>query len=87
MNQFFDKEWTLTMPVSDVIASLQWECRTLGKLAVSRTEKKKDLQKSNDTLKKQVHFLSDKQQKGAQGIRDKDTRGRRQFLEEYSETL
>ena len=23
MNQFFDKEWTLTMPVSDVIASLQ----------------------------------------------------------------
>ena len=72
MNQFLDKEWTLSVPVTDIIVNLQRE--------------NKRLEESNNALKKQVCFLTNKQQKeGAQDPWDITTRRKRQSLEEYSE--
>ena len=83
---FLDKVWTFTVPVSDIIANLQKENAKLKENLLLAQQQRNDLEMSNDTLKKQVCFLSDKQQKGTQGIGDKDTRGRRrQSMEEYSE--
>ena len=44
MNQFLDKEWTLSVPVTDIIVNLQRE--------------NKRLEESNNALKKQVGYLT-----------------------------
>ena len=82
---FLGKVWTFIVPMSDIIANLRKENVKPKENLLLAQQQRNDLETSNDTLKKQVCFLSDKQQKGAQGIGDKDTRGRQQSMEEYSE--